>query len=96
MAGLFEHNNPPRTHAPFEFHPSSSLCYRRKSTTTISLMYGSPGHKPQRPLSLSPTKSHTSAQRALSLLTKVTSAKQQYIQTDHERRYDPPNAQVLS
>ena len=57
-------NGPPRTIC--EFHPSSSLCYRRRRTRTICLMYGSPGHKPPRPLSLSPTNSHTPQYSALS------------------------------
>ena len=67
MAGLFDHIDPTAHHAPSEFHPSSSLCYRRRRTRTICVMsYGSPGHKPPRPLSLSPTKSRTSARRSLS------------------------------
>ena len=29
MAGLFDHIGPTAHHAPSEFHPNSSLCYRR-------------------------------------------------------------------
>ena len=80
-------------HAPFEFHPNSFLSYRRKSTTTICLMYGSPGRKPQRTLYLSQTKSYTSAQRALSP-SKQSPLSTAAVQRDHERRYHPPIAEV--
>ena len=68
MAGLFDHIGPTAHHAPSEFHPSSSLRYRRRTRTIclMSMICFSPGHKPPRPLPLSPTKSHTSAQRSLS------------------------------
>ena len=69
MAGLFDHIGRTAHHAPSEFHPSSSLCYRRRRTRTICLMYRSPGHKPQRPLSLSPSLQPKVTQHsALSLL----------------------------
>ena len=38
MAGLFDHIGPTAHHVPSEFHPSSSLCYRRRRTRTICLM----------------------------------------------------------
>ena len=101
MAGLFDHIGPTAHHAPSEFHPSSSLYYRRRRTRTICLMsmiwFSRP--QPPRPLSLSPTKSHTSAQRSLSpsnqkppqhsssiyIIYVIRSI--YIIETDHERRY---------
>ena len=71
MAGLFDHIGPTAHHAPSEFHPSSSLCYRRRRTRTICLMsilFGSPGHKPHRVLSSSPKPKVTPHHSAFSLL----------------------------
>ena len=70
MAGLFDHIGPTAHHVPSEFHPSSSLCYRRRRTRTICLMSIIWFSRPQStesflPLSLQP-KSHLST--ALSLL----------------------------
>ena len=63
--------------------PSSSLCYRRIRTRTICLMYGSLGHKPPRPLFLSPTKCHLS--------TAAVYRERSWATLPH-----PPMAQVLS
>ena len=71
MAGLFDHIGPTAHHAPSEFHPNSSLCYRRR-TRTICLMSMIWFSRPQTTASFVPTlplsnqKSHLST--ALSLL----------------------------
>ena len=69
MAGLFDHIGPTAHHAPSEFQPSSSLCYRRRRTRIICLMSVIWFSRPQTTtasLLLSNGKSHLST--ALSLL----------------------------
>ena len=86
-------------HAASEFHPSSSLCYRRSRTRIICLMPMIWFSRPQTTTSslpLSNRKSHLSTALSLSFQPKATSAQRQYRETDHERRYRPPIAKVLS
>ena len=69
MAGLFNEIGPTAQHVPSEFHPSSSLCYRRRRTRIICLMSVIWFSRPQTTTSslpLSNGKSHLST--ALSLL----------------------------
>ena len=67
-----------------------------RETSAWCPWFSSSGYKPQRPLPLSPSKSQTSPQRSLSFQPNATSAHPQYTYTDHEQRYHPPIAGVLS
>ena len=81
MAGLFDHIGPTAHHAPSEFHPMSSLCYRRRRTITICLMSVIWFPRPQSTASflpLSNQKSHLSTALSLSFQPKAPSAQQQY------------------
>ena len=99
MAGLFDRIGPTAHHAPSEFHPSSSLSYRRRRTRTISLMSMIWFSRPKTnasSLPLSNQKSHLSTALSLSFQPKATSAQPQYLETNHERRYHPPIVEMLS
>ena len=101
MAGLFDHIGPTAHHAPSEFHPSSSLCYRRRRTRTICLMSMICFSRPQTtasslPLSNHDQKSHLST--ALSLLLTKSSLSTAAVYRDRIMTTlpHPPIAQVLS
>ena len=100
MAGLFDHIGPTAHHAPSvppECIPLLPTKTHKKHLLDVHDLV-LPATKQSRPVSLSPTttKSHTSAQRSLLRNKSHLSTAAAYRDRDHERRYHPPIADVLS